>query len=597
MGGGGVDVEVLADLLNTINSMDVWGSKTLNVDNENVTYLTAKDFGKYQKPDNLEGMSEEAQRAQTSQIVVKLFETTNDTSNSNNVNDATAQYWQAVYRSMGKDDSGNLQDVLTLYMCRPYTSAIFDSTDANYSTSSVRTSVSSLYETLKTTYSSLNTYVVTPGALPGEWQSSEYQTSRNSSRASYSGAKDTGNGASGCTKDNDDFGINNGLDEKGDPHASWSNTNIASAYTDKLWVPSGFEVLHTGYGEKTNSTIKGTGRTFDETNDIVWLDNYDSYENASVSADITSNRGDDRTGLWELNGYDRAVSSSSWTWLRSGRSTSSNNPCGIFKDGSAKSNRVNRSSGVRVALHLDLKKLANDYLTKVTANQKSATGASTQITAITSSNTLQTTLSIYNYSNYVAPNLIAEKYKKTITFNTVSGANQVKSFTLTSGSITKTINIVGASGSGTRETTKDLCDYSYTYENGQLKVTVSNVQTHILNVQANVDGYTTLNLSVTNSAPNSLLVLHFFNGSDKLGECSFVYSSSAQTASITLPKNETIRILATKPFTSRAKFELGGDEVPATGTTTWEIKTQTSSTLNLTVTLIGDGSWSNAIVI
>lgn len=37
--------EVLADLLNMVNSTDVWGAKTLNA--ESVTYLSAKDFGRY----------------------------------------------------------------------------------------------------------------------------------------------------------------------------------------------------------------------------------------------------------------------------------------------------------------------------------------------------------------------------------------------------------------------------------------------------------------------------------------------------------------------------------------------------------------------
>ena len=592
MGGGGVDVEELADLLNMINSTDVWGSKTLDITGNKVAYLSAKDFGKYNK-------ASETDVNQTSQIVVKLLADTDIA--TNNANSAAAQYWQAVYRSMNSES-----DVLTLYMCNPYASTIFGSTDANYSASTLRNDVvRPLYETMvgsnnggittEGIYKDLDRYVVAPQNILGKWQSSAYQTSYNNSGSLYTytdsngQTQSTGLGASGHSSGSPYFEVGNGLDGFNVAQSGWTS-QVVSAYSDKLWVPSGFEMLHTGYQPATS--LLPSGRNYDGDNVVTTLTGYDNFD-----ATISATSGDDRTGLWELNAYDRAGTGGAW--LRSGVSHRVNYAKWTGISGSTSNKIVSDVLYARVALHLDLKQLANDYLTKVTASQKSTNGTSTAVTAITPTipSALQTNLSTHNYSNYTAPNLIAEKYKRTITFNTVSGANQVKSFTLTSGSITKTINVVGASGSGTRETTKDLCDYSYTYENGQLKVTVSNVQTHILNVQANVDGYTTLNLSVTNSAPNSLLVLHFFNGSDKLGECSFVYSSSAQTASITLPKNETIRILVTKPFTSRAKFELGGDEVPATGTTTWEIKTQTSSTLNLTVTLIGDGSWSNAIVI
>ena len=630
--GGGVSAETLYDLLLQVNKSQVWVDSTTNLYKmetstqntsvtENTYYLSAKNFSKLDEPhvvaDGLDAIT-------TAQLQLKLFDgatlgaietTDNSGDGAVNIDGASSLFYQAVYRSM---DSS--KDVLTLYINSGYGSAYFDNTPdssgnyyAYYTDSNLREVVQGTYSALTNAYSNLNSFVVAPDALPGKWQSSAYQTylgvgvtipsPSDNFNAGVSYLADTTSAIKGV--------VNNGLDGLTDIiddeatatnsgtwytrkvlHNTWTEINDITTentpYKDKFWVPSAYEVIY-------RSAVTDAGPN----------------SASSSSADATLSGGntggtdeelDGRSGLWELNGYDRASGGELWT--RSGSRFSSKIAVTLTNSGSVtnimpnSSINVSSSKGVRAALHLDIRELADEYLSKITANQLAADGTSSAITAIVTANeTRQNVLSTHNYSNYTVPSATADNYKKVITFNAASGETQVKSFTLKAGNIEKTINVVGVSGSGTRETTKDLCDYSYTYENGQLKVTVSNVQTRTLNVQANVDRYTTLNLSVTNSAPNSLLVLHFFNGSDKLGECSFVYSGGAQTASITLPRNETIRILATKPFTSRARFELGGSEITAVGTSTWEIPTGTSSTLTLTVTLTGDGSWSNAIII
>ena len=351
---GKVDVEVLADLLNMIDSENVWNGVTENTNAS--TYLSAKNFGKYGTQN---GWTNDQKG--NAQILVKLFETTTSTTNS--ANTATAQYWQAVYRSINGEN-----DVLTLYMCRPYTTAQFNPSsdktyngktyryEGNYSQSYLRDkTVLPLYDTLKTTYSeSLDKYIVAPNAIPGLWQSSAYQTSANSSRATY------GTGSSGYMDGSASYGLNNGLDGQGTKHTSWRGT-IDTNYTDKLWVPSGFEVLHTGYGQNAESTLQGTGRLYDEANDIIYL-NIDSskggtYKDAGAiinsGANTSSHTNANRTGLWELNGYDRA--SASWAWLRSGVSSGSGyNAREIHFGGNHYDRNVDDYRGVRVALHLNL---------------------------------------------------------------------------------------------------------------------------------------------------------------------------------------------------------------------------------------------------
>ena len=346
---GTVDAEVLADLLNMVDSENVWNGVTENTNAP--TYLTAKNFGKY-------GNLPDAQKG-NAQILVKLFDTT--TNSTSNVNAMTGQYWQAVYRSI-RDENGTLNDVLTLYMVRPYLeSQIFDNSYGNYSKSAVRGVISDDYTALMGKFSQVDQYIVAPYQLTsgasasdmskttvdngtylnlGGWQSSAYQTSARGSTSGTPSISSGNNWMSGTTAEihtgasgycdaadsgwGYEYGVNNGLDGLGDGWKSWSS--IDSNYTDKLWLPSGFEVLHTGYGQTADSKLQYTDRKYDEANDIIYLNDDASkggtYEsgNAIISSDAntSTHKNANRTGLWELNGYERA--SNSWAWLRSGAS-------------------------------------------------------------------------------------------------------------------------------------------------------------------------------------------------------------------------------------------------------------------------------------
>lgn len=365
--GGTVDAEVLADLLNMVDSESVWKGTTENTNAP--TYLSAKNFGQY----GTQTSWTTAQKG-NAQILVKLFDTVGET--DSNINKFTSQYWQAVYRSI-RDENGTLNDVLTLYMARPYlTSQTFDSSYGNYSTSDIRDVILADYTTLigNDYFSQADQYIVAPYQLSssngaefsttgydksgknnefkaktdflnlGGWQSSAYQTSQSarnltntpSINGNWLSSTDTNItsklGASGYCDEGDtdwgyEYGVNNGLDGLGDGWKSWSS--IDTNYADKLWLPSGFEVLHTGYGQTATSQLQNTGRLYDEANDIIYLDSNYSKATAGLnsSANTASHTNANRTGLWELNAYDRA--SNSWAWLRSGYSGNDDSARGV----------------------------------------------------------------------------------------------------------------------------------------------------------------------------------------------------------------------------------------------------------------------------
>ena len=354
----GVNADVLMELLNAVNSSSVWGSKTAPTSGSSVTYLSAKDFGNY---GDQSSWAESAQG--NAQIVLKLLDDT--TTPTNNVDDAAAQYWQVVYRSTSANE-----DVLTLYMTNSYMMHRFNPWlsqateeyryEGNYSQSEIRDqAVLPTYETMASTYSQLDQYVVTPSEVPGLWQSSAYQTSYNSKRSQYS----TGIGTSGYGSGSSSYNLENGLDGLSGGYSSWSGT-VESAYTDKLWVPSAFEVMHTGYGSSDDGTspLQDTGNNFDEGEGVSYVSNSSS---ASTTLSNVTSGEDGRTGLWELNGYDRAwgdTSVTSFAWLRSGYSNGIGSARAVYWDGNVIDGSVDAPSGVRVALHLNLKSLASNLL-------------------------------------------------------------------------------------------------------------------------------------------------------------------------------------------------------------------------------------------
>ena len=483
---GTVNTTVLKDLLSMLDDNKV---KENPIGTSDVKYYSAKNFGKYGTQNDWKN----AQRGNT-QILVKLFDTAGDA--NSNINNFTSQYWQAVYRSINGEN-----DVLTLYMVRSYlTDKIFDEDSGNYSKSAIRNGILGDYTTLKGKFSQADQYIVAPYQLSssgasdmsktpvengrylnlGGWQSSAYQTSapgvisdipliiQNNEWMSGTTAE-IHTGASGYYSTSDTYSsnyyaVNNGLDGLGDGWKGW--TSINSNYTDKLWLPSEFEVLHTGF----EPTKGGTLSRYDGVNDIIYLDsNYDkATAGINSKANISAHTNVNRTGLWELNGYDRA--SNNTVWLRSSGSDSDFNACIVDHMGDLGTDSADdyQVTGVRVALHLNL---------------------------------------------------------------------------------------------------------------GELKSLLT----------------TRLNITATNNAVNSLLVLTIMDGDARLAEYSCI--SGTITPQITLDWNKTYKILATRPFGSSLEVKLDDDLQSPTVFACYEISTAENVRMNISFTLTGDGSWKNCVVI
>ena len=466
----GIDSSVFWDLLNKINSSDVWqqeqGGTYTNIskptDSQN-RYLTAKNFSQINSNNN-------------AQIFIKLFEDINDSNDTNFINEFTEIYWQLVYRSVSTS-----QDILTLYMARPFTTSIFDDMYGDYTTSILRQFVLSTYNTLTDNFSYLDKYIAMPSELPGEWQSAEYQTGRSNTKklwtsgVSSTGGTATGKGATGHVQSTSTYGIGNGLDGLNDRWSNWKNQDT-STYSDKLWVPSGFETLYTSYYENNeNELLQDTGRYIDGTELVSYLN---SPETSSATISNVSSGKDARTGLWELNGYDRA--SNNWSWLRSGRSNLSGHAKGIRENGNIADSAVTESYYVRVALHLDINKLLQDLVFSVKANK---TTGDVSISPILSGG-----IETDNVSGMVE--FMQDKLLNNVIANSslVTGTKTLI-YNFDTSMYDFTINIDGKnillndnSGSGY---INNYCNYSYSKSPSQVVLTLNNVLKNI-NVNANI---------------------------------------------------------------------------------------------------------------
>ena len=579
--GGTVDAEVLADLLNMVDSESVWKGTTENTNAP--TYLSAKNFGQY---GNLTG-----NKAGNAQILVKLFDTVGET--DSNINQFTSQYWQAVYRSI-RDKNGTLNDVLTLYMARPYlTSQTFDSSYGNYSTSDIRDVILADYTTLigDDYFSKADQYIVAPYQLSssgasdmskttvengtylnlGGWQSSAYQTSArgltsktpsiSSGNNWMSGTTDEiHTGASGYCDAADsswgyEYGVNNGLDGLGDGWKSWSS--IDTNYADKLWLPSGFEVLHTGYGQTATSQLQNTGRLYDEANDIIYLDSNYSKATAGINSEAytSSHKNANRTGLWELNAYDRA--SNSWAWLRSGYSSDDYSARGLSWDGDDRNDGVNYTGGVRVALHLSLGALTKE-LCKVSASAQSG--------YIAAKNVVFNSKAAKKYNPYIvksSTNSSNSQYSST-SFKLVYDSSKIlKSLILNSS--TQSIELSSLTA-GQTYTASGICDYAVsavtTNSDGdnEITITISNAKTSEVNVKYQITDATQeyavafrATFVNTDSDKDAGLVIYILRA-DGVGGYAEFYSvfvkreEKEQTFEFTLQGGMTYTILVFKPY-------------------------------------------------
>ena len=332
---GSMNEDVLSDLVGILNDNSIL-SKPTKIGSDGTKYYSAKSFGHYGKQEDWDEY-----KKGNSRLLVNLF------------NSFNGRMWQFVYRSVN-----DKQDILTLYMCAPYANINFNGNapqNGYYKDSELRTFVNKTYDELKSKYTNLDKYAVLPKDLPGDWQSGVNQTGLDKIDSSYT----YGASKSSCYGDFD--AINNGMDTSNTLHPQWTSTNSSTNpyENDKLWVPSNYEVFYKDNITDGNASFIGTRRIMPGPNGA-----YLFYTNNDSGG--TDGEKDGRSGLWELNGYDRSTNYSNSfddrdSWLRSGTSKNDNCVEAVGSIGDGKSVFVGGKIGVRVAIHLDLKALVKDY--------------------------------------------------------------------------------------------------------------------------------------------------------------------------------------------------------------------------------------------
>ena len=370
------------------------------------------------------------------------------------------------------------------------------------------------------------------------------------------------------------------MDGLGDRWSDWDEQNTET-YNDKLWLPSAFEVLHTGYDNKSGSvdTIPDTGRYFDENEAVTYMSRSSPEASTGLDSSSWTEGKDGRTGLWELNGYDRATGS--WAWLRSGYSDSYNYARAIDSDGNNDYYHVGDISDVRVALHLNLKSLANNVLASVSA------GATTgDVVVMPQSGDIATTI-IQNKGVYALKN-----------DNTLNGQVQLVYDNIDTSAYNFTINIGGqeivVGTSATSGSIPNYCNYSYTTSGNQVEFTLSNIQ-QSFNVSGVVEKpKCDISMTVTMAQTGDMgAVVYFMQGEDIIEQ---MYIASAQTISVQLMQGQEYKIVVSKPYLWQVDFD--GDGQKTGSTFTFIVPNKENSTDEYRITIAGvNGGLNNSIVV
>ena len=421
---GNVDKRVLFNLMSILNdpSLDPMLREPMRAWPTGMQYtgqyfhaVTAEDFSAYVIHDSIR--SNEVNRDYSGAILIKLFETIPGRHNSS-LTGLTSQWWQLVYRA-----ADNERDILTLWMYEPYRLSVFngsryDSLDpdrvderyfvmpknGNYYRPNIKVSLNNTTKddygrrygeqggyTLEGNYSAsiartnllrdaeglfsridVRRFIAAPADLPGEWQSSYFQTGSNYFGRFYVSGQfqesDTEQGyitgstnmldglgaASRIWGDWDMFFYGNGMDglSVGPDNGQWRHTIAASAYQDLLWLPSDFEIRTMGHN-KDNARFQ------------TFIEFPDNYYSAQITNRVPEDRYDfamGRSGLWRLNGYDRGYTRKTIgvnrAWLRSACTVSIGSINTVTPSGNRYEHGVIHNEAMRPGIHLDIKSLA-----------------------------------------------------------------------------------------------------------------------------------------------------------------------------------------------------------------------------------------------
>ena len=249
-------------------------------------------------------------------VLIKLFEV--DSTLAINPRNFAEQYWQLVYRASEDGQSS----FLTLWMVDSYRTS-------NHTT--LQSNISADFDVVKARYSAIEDYIATPEDLTVNWQTNEFQTGTAASSLSLvAGRSGFRNGTT--------YSAGNGL-----------SLNV------EAWAPSPFEAMYMGH-DKDNGGSPSYVHTRNFRGSALT-----SGQDTNDSVDVNQ-----RHGLWQLNGFDRAsaghIIGSGSTNFRTLTTTGTN--CLMSNDGSytVGTNASNNLRGVRPALHLKLPDIPNNHV-------------------------------------------------------------------------------------------------------------------------------------------------------------------------------------------------------------------------------------------
>jgi hypothetical protein len=429
--GGGVNQDVLDNLMAILNDPRLdpmlrepkseWPG-ALPFNDMPYTAITAADFSDFVVPSPVS-------MSHSGAIVIKLFEAIPARAGVHNghLTEFTSQWWQLVYRAA---DDGN--DVLTLWMMQPYRLTPFGGTrydnvagnvpdrfidrlrnpeygvwsrilpggintvlsderialglppcdnyffEGNFSAGIARSNLLRDMEAVLNEFG-VEAYLVAPRNLPGGWQNSAYQTGANMNMEYFvTGQFYRSNGDRGFVGSHNfhdglgatgliwgthrHFALINGKDglSVGPYYGHWPNTTLAPTHDDLFWLPSDFEVRTMGF-DKDNALFQ----TF-----ITDADDRASILRTNTEPENRPDNANGRSGLWRLNGFDRAFDIDGlglprgWmtelVWLRSHDSLGLGNANTISNTGNRYGYGVNQLAGMRPALHLSITQLSQN---------------------------------------------------------------------------------------------------------------------------------------------------------------------------------------------------------------------------------------------
>ncbi|MCL1787567.1 MAG: hypothetical protein FWG38_06235 [Defluviitaleaceae bacterium] len=197
-------------------------------------------------------------------------------------------------------------------------------------------------------------FFVSPRYIPGRWQSARAQTGTNVHMRYF------GYGAAGLIWGaHTHFHIGNGKDgaNVGPVDGVWPHTAAIATYNDLIWLPSDFEVRSMGHSNEVAQFQTFIAYPDTPQSHLRW--NYVTREDDG-RYDVTNGR----SGLWELNGFDRAFyvpddngMLSRLVWLRSADSLGIGNANTVYHTGNRYGLGVVQAAGLRPAVHISITEL------------------------------------------------------------------------------------------------------------------------------------------------------------------------------------------------------------------------------------------------